>query len=105
MNTNANLTTYGSSRPATANNSVMLSAALTSPKARTEDEYIKTVPNKARAMPTEHRIKYFHPASSEALRLKKLIRNVVARVVASIATQRMPRLLARVARIMANIKR
>ena len=51
------------------------------------------VPNSACAMPTPHRMKYFHAASSEACVRYSAISSTVVSVAASSATHMMPRLL------------
>ena len=55
--------------------------------------YSSTVPNSACAMPTPHRMKYFHAASRLAAVRYTLTSSTVVSVAASIATHRMPMLL------------
>ena len=55
--------------------------------------YSRMVPNSACAMPTPHRMKYFHAASRLAGVRYRLTSSTVASVAASIATHRMPMLL------------
>jgi len=62
------------------------------------------VPNSASAMPTPHRMKYFHAASSEAGVRYSDTSSTVASVAASIATHRMPMLLVVKASSMAAMK-
>ena len=62
------------------------------------------VPNSASAMPTPHRMKYFHAASSEAGVRYSETSSTVASVAASIATHRMPMLLVVSASSMAPMK-
>ena len=50
------------------------------------------MPNRACAMPTEHRMKYFHAASRLAGVRYRLTSSTVVRVAPSIATHRMPTL-------------
>src|SRR6266850_364211 len=62
------------------------------------------VPNNACAIPTPHRMKYFHAASRLAAVRYTLTSSTVASVAASMATHRMPMLLVRRARSMAAAK-
>ena len=62
------------------------------------------VPNSAWAIPTPHRMKYFHAASSEAGVRYRETNKTVASVAASIDTHRMPMLLVVSASNMAPMK-
>ncbi len=45
-----------------------LRASDASPRKETDDAYRRTVPSRARVMPTEHMMRYFHAASTEVAR-------------------------------------
>ena len=77
----------------TASSSVHRSASPPAPSSFSAAKNSRIVPNKACAIPTPHRMKYFHAASRLAgVRYSDTSRTVVS-VAASSATHRMPMLL------------
>ena len=62
-NTNASESTVGSSWALTASSSVHRSAPPPAPSSFSAAKNSRIVPNSAWAMPTPHRMKYFHAAS------------------------------------------
>ena len=83
----------GSSWVLMASRLVHSSVAPCGPSTFSAAMYKSTVPNKACAIPTPHRMKYFQAASRLAAVRYTLTSNTVVSVAASIATHRMPRLL------------
>jgi hypothetical protein len=72
---------------------VQNNASAGTPPAVCTDAAAKIVPIKAKAIPTEQMIRYFHIASNERRLGCSDIRKALKRVVASIPTHMMPRLL------------
>ena len=73
--------------------SVHSSAPPSAPSSFSAAKYSRIVPNSACAMPTPHRMKYFHAASRLAGVRYSDTSSTVVSVAASIATHRMPMLL------------
>ncbi len=83
----------GSSCVLTASRCVQSSAPSPPPIRRSAARYSSSVPNSACAMPTPHRMKYFHAASSAAGVRYTETSSTVQSVAASMATHSTPRLL------------
>lgn len=83
---------------------VQVRASVPVPKTWEAAKYSRMVPNRAWAMPTPHRIKYFQAASMLSGVRYKLTKSTVANVAPSIATHRTPKLLLTRIRYMASMK-
>src|SRR5216683_7975274 len=92
MKMKANLISVGSSFTSAEDSLVQNNASAGTPPADWIDAAAKIVPMKAKAIPTEQMIRYFHIASSDKRLGCSDIRKALNSVVASIPTHMMPRL-------------
>src|SRR6266581_5899324 len=93
MKMKANRISVGSRWTSAEDSLVQNNASAGTPPADWIDAAAKIVPMKAKAIPTEQMIRYFHIASSDSLLGCSEIRKALNSVVASIPTHMMPRLL------------